>query len=171
MAALNQDPVSSDPEVALAAFDADLPRVLRGKTIDEVGWQRPDPLTLLIPMWAAVAGVPPDLFLLKLYFGYYPEWPASAQFVNPITRAYDPEKDKIWLPRIEGNSRIQVHPIYDGNGRKLQLICSSMTLEFYLIRHGGKEEHVWSHPQRNFSATINEIRGGLLPQWYRGRMS
>lgn len=171
MAALNQDPVPSDPEVALAAFDADLPRVLRGKTNDEVEWQRPDPLTLLVPMWAAVDGAPPDLFLLKLYFGYYPEWPASAQFVNPITRAYDPEKDKIWLPRIEGNSRIQVHANYEGNGRKLQLICSSTTLEFYLVRHGGKEEDVWSHPQRNFSVTINEIRGGLLPQWYRGRMS
>jgi hypothetical protein len=170
MARLGHDPVPSSPEVALPAFETDLATVLHGKTAAEVGWQRPDPLTLLIPMWATIAADAPDLYLLKLQFGYYPEWPASAQFVNPLTRAYNAEIDIAWLPRIENNSRIQVHAKYDWNGRKIQLICSSTTLEFYQVRHGGKEGEVWNHNHQNFFATISEIKAGLFAPFYRGRM-
>ena len=170
MASLKGDPVPSSPEEALEALERDLPKALQGKSIDEAGWQRPDPLTLLIPLWANKETGSPDLYLLKLQFGYYPTSPPSAQFVNPITRTYSFDSDSSWLPRIEGNPRIQIHAKYEGNGRTLQLICSSMTLEFYQVSHAVKEADVWNPEHRNFAATINEIKAGLQPPWYRGRM-
>lgn len=173
MARLDQEPVLANPADARDALDTDIPKVLRGIPFERSGWQRPDPLTLLVPMWGMREGQAPDLYLLRLHFGYYPEWPPSTQFVNPLTGAYDSATDARWLPRIEGNNRIQVHQSYADSHRPgvtLQLICASVTLEFYAVRHGGQERDVWSREHHNFAATLNEIRSGLGQPWYRGRM-
>lgn len=163
MAKIGADPILNSPTAAREALERDLEKGLRGRAR-----QRPDPLTLLIPIFGNPDSESPDLFLLRLQFSYYPDWPPSAQFVNPFTRQYDKTKDLIWLPRIEGNSRIQVHADY-GNSMG-QVICSSMTLEFYMVRHGGKESEVWTE-KHTFAATINEIEMGLRPNGgYKGRM-
>lgn len=162
MAKIGEDPVLNSPLAAREALERDLVKGLRGRT-----HQRPDSLTLLVPMFGNPDSESPDLFLLRLQFSYYPEWPPSALFMNPLTRQYDKAKDLMWLPRIEGNSRIQVHADHQQIG---QLICSSMTLEFYKIRHGCNESDVWT-PKHTFAATLNEIEMGLRPEGgYKGRM-
>lgn len=165
MAKIGEEPVLNTPLAAREALERDLIKGLRGRS-----YQRPDPLTLLVPMFGNPESESPDLFLLRLQFSYYPEWPPSAMFINPLTRQYDKAKDLIWLPRIEGNSRVQVHADYQYDGKGLQLICSSMTLEFYKIRHGCKESDLWT-PKHTFAATLNEIEMGLRPgDGYKGRM-
>jgi hypothetical protein len=163
MAKIGADPVLNLPLAAREALDRDLVKSLRGRS-----YQRPDSLTLFVPLFGNPDSESPDLFLLRLQFSYYPEWPPSAQFVNPLTRQFDKTKDAIWLPRIEGNSRIQVHADYN-NGMG-QLICSSMTVEFYKVRHSGNESEAWT-TTHTFAATINEIEMGLRPDsGYKGRM-
>lgn len=162
MATLGVDPVLNSPLAAREALERDLVKSLRGRS-----YQRPDPLVLLVPLFGNPDSDSPDLFLLRLEFSYYPEWPPSAQFVNPLTRQYDKTKDLMWLPHMEGNQRIHVHADYQGKG---QLICSSMTLEFYQVRHGGKESEIWTLTH-TFAATINEIEMGLRPSdGYKGRL-
>lgn len=162
MAKIGVDPVLNSPLAAREALERDLVKGLRGRS-----YQRPDSLILLIPMFGNPDSESPDLFLLHLQFSCYPDWPPSAQFVNPLTRQYDKTKDLMWLPRIDGNNRIHVHPDFNGTG---QLICSSMTLEFYKVRHGCKESDMWT-PTHTFAATLNEIEMGLRPDGgYKGRM-
>lgn len=165
MAKIGVEPVLNSPPAAREALERDMDKSLRGRS-----YERLDSLTLLVPLFGNPNSESPDLFLLRLQFSYYPEWPPSAQFVNPLTRQYDGTKDLIWLPRIEGNPRIQVHSAYKYQDKTLQLICSSMTLEFYKIRHGCKESDLWT-PAHTFAATLNEIEMGLQPaDGYKGRL-
>src|SRR5690348_14341481 len=102
MARPGEEPVPNTPARAQAALEADLPRVLRGRTLEEAGWKRPDALTLLVPLAGEREDGTVDEFLLRLQFGYYRDWPPSAQFVNPETGTYRYPDDVRWLPRIEG---------------------------------------------------------------------
>jgi hypothetical protein len=160
VAKAGEKPVPNSPLLAREALDRDLPLVLRGVAFERSGWSRPDPLTLLVPMWGQLPDAPPDFYLLRLNFAYYPEWPPSARFVNPVTLSYDPETDKRWVPKIENSPRIQTHAWYNNNQTQLQLICSSMTLEFYLVLHGVEPQDLWTAKHR-FSATLGEIEAGL----------
>ena len=163
-------PVAVNPREATQALDEDLPKVLKGRTVADAGWRRPDPLTLLIPLWATAPTGSHDFYLLRLHFGYYRDWPPSAQFVNPRTLTYSIGSDTLWLPKIEGCSELRIHSAYDHSGRKLQLICCSNTLEFYEVRHGVKQQHLWNGKTLNFAATLNAICRGLGPAYYKGRM-
>lgn len=168
MARLGVTPVPNNPMQACTAVEAHLAVVLRGQSLAEAGWQRPDPLVLLVPLLGIQADGTEDDYLLRLHFGYYPEWPPSAQFVNPTTKEYHFPDDVGFLPRIEGTSEIQVHNAYGSIG---QLICCSVTLEFYLVSHGAEARHVWDPEHQNFAATLNAIKRGLRPPYYKGRMT
>jgi len=157
------------PDVAAgaAALDRHLENILQGKDLDRLGWSRPDKLTLLVPLFAQRASSA-DLYLVRLGFHSYPEWPPSTQFVNPESLRYDMDTDKKWLPKIEGAIEIAVHPEYDHDGKKIQLICCSYTLEFYEVKHGVDAQHLWDAKTHTFAATLAAIRRGLLPEFYKG---
>jgi len=75
MAAINQQP-ALDPQAGAAALDEDLPRVLNAlgaKTIEELGWSRPNRLTLLVPMSGSLGGQKDD-YVLRLGFEAYRKW-------------------------------------------------------------------------------------------------
>ena len=173
MAEIGKDPVPNTPADAVVALDSHLPIVLRGKTMSEVGWERPDLLTLYIPLSGQRADGKEDEYMLRLNFGYYPEWPPSAQFVNPQTKQYLYPDDVSWLPHFEGNSGIAMHTAYKNEScpQGRQLICCSMTLEFYLVRHGVDPRHLWNSKRDNFAATLNAIRGVLQQPYYKGRQA
>jgi hypothetical protein len=170
MARAKEVPVPNSPARALAAIDADIPVVLRGETLEKAGWTRPDPLTLIIPRLGVRQDGTRDDFLLRLNFLYYPEWPPSAQFVNPNTRGYCYPDDQFWLPRVEGTNEIAIHAQFDApGGRKIQLICASVTLEFYQILHDVDPKYVWNSQVQNFSATLTAIDRALRQPFYKGR--
>jgi hypothetical protein len=168
MAAIKQAPVLANALVAREAFEADLPRVLKGRgaaSVEEAGWTRLADLELLVPVQARSEKelIP---FFLRLKFYHYPEWPPSAQFVNPATRTFDLEKDRYWLPKILGTDEVRVHDhVKEAGG---QLICCSATLEFYIMLHDVKPEHLWDHSKYTFAHTINQIEWGLA-KFYQGR--
>jgi len=164
MAAVNETPVAA-PARGIEALERDLPVVLRGRPVEEAGWCRFDDLTLLIPLWSIAF----DFYLLRLQFHCYPEWPPSAQFVNPVTKEYKVGHDTIWLPSIEA-PHIRVHADY--SGQKRQLICNSSTLEFYEVRHGlDHPDHIWRSDRQNFNHTLSTISHALQREYYRGRQS
>lgn len=155
-----------DPHAGRAALDRDLEAHLKGASLADRGWARPNDLTLLVPMFATRDGAV-DQYLLRLVFDHYPKCPPSAQFINPLTGAYSWDKDRMWVPQIEGHPAIHFHPNYANQGT--QLICSSSTLEFYLVNHSVDQRHVWSPETMTFVTTLAAIRSGLQPQHYRGR--
>ena len=158
---------SPDPAAGLAALEADLPKVLRGRGLEEAGWFRFDPLTLLIPLFGRKADGAGDFYLLRMNFSYYPEWPPSCQFVNPTNGYYDVTKDSKWVPHIEDpNNEIAIHERF--NNTELQLICCSATLEFYQVLHSVQPQHVWDRNQQNFAASLAAIRRALRPPFYKG---
>lgn len=160
MANANETPVP-DPARGAEALERDLSLVLKGRTLEEAGWCRIDGLTLCVPIWSTSA----DIFLLRLQFHCYPEWPPSALFVNPITRDYKVGEDERWLPRIEA-PHLHVHPNY--NGQNGQLICNSATLEFYTVRHSVEAQHIWNPSRHNFNHTLFTITEAMRHH-YKGR--
>jgi hypothetical protein len=181
-------PVPADAGQARAALDSHLGRVLSGRTLDAVGWERPDALTLYVPLRAYTSstsasaygfdpsepaadgerpfgGAPAgDDYLLRLYFSHYPNWPPSARFVNPATRLYQ-AGDKRWLPTISGTNELAVHASFQVVE---QLICCSATLEFYLVNHSVEDRHRWQ-PGSSFAITLNTLSRYLRPPTYLGR--
>lgn len=184
-------PVPADFGQARDAVDRHLGQVLAGRTLEAAGWERPDPLTLYVPMRGfttvtaavaygfdpaadragtsgAFAGAPAgDDYLLRLYFSHYPAWPPSARFVNPATRQFTPA-DTRWLPMITGANELHVHANYAGASG--QVICCSATLEFYLVNHQVADQHRWQ-PGSSFAATLNVVSRYMRPPAYTGRQA
>jgi hypothetical protein len=184
-------PVPADFGQARDAVDRDLGQVLAGRTLESAGWERPDPLTLYVPMRGfttattavaygfdpaadpavadeAFAGAPAgDDYLLRLYFSHYPAWPPSARFVNPATRQFA-AGDGRWLPAITGASELHVHANYGGTSG--QVICCSATLEFYLVNHQVADQHQWQ-PDSSFASTLNVLSRYMRPPAYAGRQA
>lgn len=166
MASAGTLPVLATPTDAIAALERDLLRALRYRTLEEAGWRRLDDLTLLIPMDGVQGNGVLDGYLLRLGFACYPDWPPSTLFINPNTLVYDKTKDACWLPKIEGCTEIATHVDYQGRG---QLVCCSLTLEFYAVLHQVQPTHVWNPQKHTFSATINQIEWALRSAFYKGR--
>lgn len=168
MAQAKQHPIA-DPHRGRASFAEDLPRVLAGRTLDELGWIIPNPLTLLVPVVAGAEAA--DDYLLRLGFQYYPEWPPSTLFVNPRTLEFDRDRDLYWLPKVEGDNGFAVHRHYSAEKYSGQLICSSVSLQFYLVLHDVKTEHVWNSTRHTFGATVSRVQEALRSSHYKGRHS
>lgn len=153
----------------IAALEEDLPRVLRALdkcSLEELGWTRPNKTTLLIPMEGTANGVT-DQFLLRLGFAAYSKWPPSAQFVNPETLAYFHPTDQHHVPRLT-SPECCTHAKYQaGNGRQMQLICCSATLEFYEMAHPVEPEHLWNE-KNTFYTTVQAIQKAIASS-YMGR--
>ena len=184
-------PVPADFGQARDAVDRHLGQVLGGRTLESVGWERSDSLTLYVPVRGftaatqtvaygfdpsedpvgadnAFAAVPAgDDYLLRLYFSYYPAWPPSARFVNPATRQFA-AGDERWLPMVTGTNELYVHANYGGTGG--QVICCSATLEFYQVNHSVAEQHRWQ-PGSSFAATLNVLSRYMRPPAYAGRQA
>lgn len=163
-------PVPNTPSKAAAAFEEHLRaylKFLNAHDVSDLGIKVTDPLTMIVPLTGTGNGHS-DEYTLRMNFGYYPEWPPSARFVNPETLLYENGKDTKWLPKIQGTNEIAVHPDYNGQG---QLICNSMTLEFYLVNHSySKKEHLW-RPGMTFQSTLTVITWALSSPFYQGRQA
>ena len=160
-------PPVQDIATGRQVFAEHLQRALKGRSLEEVGWAQPDDLTLLVPMFATTADHRVDAYLLRLSFDHYPTWPPGTQFVNPLTLQYKVNEDAKWVPNAPGHPEIAFHTNYASSG--LQLVCCSLTLEFYKVNHSVDPKLVWQGDRQTFMATIASIRRILVPQHYLGR--
>lgn len=168
MATANTYP-TIDIAAGLAALEEDIPRVLRlenATSLAELGWTRPNNLTLFVPMMGSRNGVT-DEYLLRLGFQAYRKWPPSTQFVNPETLTYCSPEDQHHVPKLT-SPECHTHIDYKNpKGTTIQLICSSATLEFYEVLHSVKPEHIWRDTD-TFFTTITVIRKAFT-SFYQGR--
>ena len=168
MAKANVAPVM-DPMAGAAAFDEDIPRVLKvldAESLDALGWRRPNKLSLIVPLKGVLNGVTDD-YLLRLGFQAYRTWPPSAQFVNPQTLTYNYPQDQHFVPRL-ASPECRTHTGYERPGHaKIQLVCCSATLEFYEVLHSVEAHHVWRETD-SFLTTIMAIKRAF-GDFYEGR--
>jgi hypothetical protein len=158
-----------DLEAGRAVLDDDLPKALQradAGTLDELGWSRPNPHTLLVPMQGTF-GDKTENYLLKLHFRTGRDWPPGAQFVNPETFDYVYPADVSHLPILEAN-HAYLHPHFNSNGFASQLICCSATLEYYESLHGGEQKFLWQSAD-TFLVTLDAIGRALNSAAYKGR--
>jgi hypothetical protein len=159
-----------DVQAGAQALDGDIPRVLKVKgvsSLEELGWSRPNRLSLLVPMLGTFQGKT-DEFLLRLGFQAYRQWPPSAQFVNPDTLQYAGVEDQRFVPKLT-SGECHTHVAYqrDQQSKKIQLICCSATLEFYEVLHNVEDHHLWRDTD-TFLTTINAIQKAFASS-YGGR--
>jgi hypothetical protein len=171
MAKANEPP-TLDVQAGVAALDEDIPRVLSllgASSLDLVGWSRLNRLSLLVPMVGVNQGKE-DKYVLRLGFQAYRKWPPSAQFVNPSTGDYVYPQDQQFVPKLT-SSECYTHTAYRRNpqANPIQLICCSATLEFYVMLHEVKPEHIWRETD-TFFTTITAIRKAF-GSFYQGRFS
>lgn len=169
MAKANEQP-TLDVQAGAAALDEDIPRVLRllrASSLEELGWSRPNRLSLLVPMSGTYQDTK-DEYLLRLGFQAYRKWPPSAQFVNPETLAYVYPQDQHFVPKLT-SPECHSHVAHQRNpqSNKIQLICCSATLEFYDVLHGVEPQHVWRETD-TFFTTITAIQKAFT-SFYQGR--
>jgi hypothetical protein len=144
-----------------------LRRALKGRSLDDVGWAQPDDLTLLVPLFGTRSNDGKDAYMLRLYFDHYPAWPPGGQFVNPLTLGYAVAEDAKWVPNAPGHPEIAFHTNYAGTGQ--QLVCCSLTLEFYKVNHSVDPKLVWQGDRQTFMATLAAVKRILVPPYYQGR--
>jgi hypothetical protein len=168
MASLNAVPRVDIP-AGCTALERDIPRVLKlldAPDIESLGWTRPNKLALLVPLMARRDGKA-DSYLLKLAFHAYPEWPPSAQFVNPTTGEYAGVCDQHHIPQLT-SQECHTHAAYPKPGSgPVQLICCSATLEFYEVAHGVQPEYLWDG-RCTFYTTLAAIQRAMASH-YNGR--
>jgi hypothetical protein len=158
-----------DLQAGLAALEEDIPRVLKiegASSLEELGWSRPNKLVLLVPITGTRAGQT-DAYLLRLGFQAYRKWPPSAQFVNPETQGYRYPEDQHHVPMLT-SPECHAHAAFaNTTGSPRQLICCSVTLEFYEVQHGVHPHHLWRETD-TFFRTITAIRKAFA-SFYQGR--
>lgn len=168
MATADQAPIA-DPHRGACKFRTHLARVLNGDSLESRGWEMPNDLTLFVPIRGGPSA--DDEYLLRLGFEYYDQWPPTARFVNPKTRDFDPDRDLYWLPRVEGDAGFQVHAAYDNQHYRGQLVCCSVTAEFYTSRHEVRPDQVWDSTRFTFGATLGRAQRALRSEFYKGRFA
>jgi hypothetical protein len=169
VAGANEEP-KLNLQAGATALDEDIPRVLKvlgASSLEEIGWSRPNRLSLLVPMTGIYQGQKDD-FLLRLGFEAYREWPPSARFVNPGSLDYAYPDDQHFVPKLV-SQECQTHVAYQRTpqSNKIQLICCSATLEFYQALHGVEADHIWKNTD-TFFTTITAIQKALGSS-YQGR--
>lgn len=139
----------------------------------EYGWSlsEHDELTILAVLVARSAAGTADQFTLRLECEYYPTHPPDVRFVNPTTLEYDPERDRIHLARLEA-PYCYVHPIYPYPAPYRygpQLVCSSMTLGYYVSGHSPTPDQRWDQRRHSIGSTLVIVHRALRSEHYKGR--
>lgn len=149
-------PVASDPVAASAAWRAAAPAALDGLT-----WTEESDLRIRVDLPAARSDGGTDLYVARLDFTWYPEWPPSVTFLNPETHAPDAAA---W-PQVHGCGHLALHPSY--GGAPAGMVCNSMFFEFYFWGgHAAEGVHAWDAQRHTFAASINVLREVLRPPFY-----
>lgn len=169
----------NNPEIAKSQFKEDLEIVLNHEHAKYFDWKI-DPnieeLSMNVNFWSFDENHNKlDDFYTIMDLTYYRAYPPGVIFVNPETREFKDGEDLKWLPKIgtkPPGMNIQFHPSYDYKeyGITKQLVCNSMTLEYYMSGHNPQEYEKWDPMKHNLFATMDMLQMMLKKPYYGGRM-
>ena len=139
------------------------------------GWNRSevDELHLLIEIPAGPIDDHFDSYFLKIGAEYYDAYPPTVSIVEPTNGLPRARAGTEWWPRLNSTpSWIQLHDSYqyqeNGGSYEGQLVCCSVTAEYYISGHGPTDSQRWATGERTVAATLSRISEILAPPFYGG---
>ncbi|WAJ42862.1 hypothetical protein OK015_16505 [Mycobacterium sp. Aquia_216] len=176
-------PHVADPEIAAAVFADHLGRVLAGPQARDHGWKFTvvDPLHAVVGLTATRPDGATDPYHVALGAEFYDVHPPTVKFVVPepgCTGWPEAGATSRWLPALAGLDWFHVHATYGyaepppeycaSYRRPRQLVCCSMTLEYYISGHAPTDGQRWRQGRHTLGGTLARIQEALLSPQYQG---
>ena len=175
-------PALADPEIAAAVFAGHLDRVSQGAQARQRAWvfTRLDAMHVVVSITGTRPDGHRDGYYLKLGAEYYDRYPPTTSFVCPPRPATGHTADRDgwteapagtrWLPVVQGLPWFAIHPGYGNfaDGVARQLVCCSMTFEYYITGHGPTTGQQWRQGRHTLAATLNRVHDALNSTNYQG---
>ena len=171
-------PSPADPQITAAVFADHVKRAQAGELARHHGWTFTwlDPLHVVVEIGPGRAADGGDRFHVKVGAEYYDLHPPTAVFVCPPGAAPDASAPvwstappgSRWLPVLEPLPWFAIHgayPFADGPG---QLVCCSMTFDYYVTGHSPTAGQQWRQGHHTLVATLSRIQDALDSPNYRG---
>lgn len=162
-------PTLVDPEVASKTFRAHLDSYWQSRNLAAKGWVREelDSLHVVVTIPALRPDGNVDPYYVRLGAEYYDVNPPTVMFVQPVDGWPRARAGTTWWPRMNPPSWIRLHDNYRYPDNSFnQLVCFSMTAEYYLTNHNPTENQQWKQGQRTVAATLSRLREVLRPPYY-----
>jgi hypothetical protein len=181
-------PAVADPEIAATVFADHLARVEAGEQARGNGWTftRLDRLHVVVAVTAVRPSGERDIYHVRLGAEYYDAHPPTTSFVSPPRPALDDRSAREgwieappgsrWLPAVAPLPWFAIHPAYSfpsgvanaRDGLPRQLVCCSMTFEYYISSHNPTPGQRWQQGRHTVGATITRIQDALTSPNYQG---
>lgn len=183
-------PARADGEVAVAVFGAHVARVSASTLAREHGWRftELDPMHVVVTLSAIRAGGERDIYHVKLGAEYYDRYPPTTWFVSPPRPATDGEparenwveaaaEGSRWMPVLTPLTWFAIHSRYSYPADVVtnirysvprQLVCCSMTFEYYISSHNPTPGQQWQQGRHTLGATLTRIQDALTSPNYQG---
>jgi hypothetical protein len=166
----------ADSEVGARTFNAHLDTYWRNRACDDRGWTRTavDDLHTVVAIPGVRAGGGADDYYFRLGAEYYDAYPPTVLLVAPTEGWPRARAGTPWWPVINPPGWCALHDTYqyaDEQGRPLfegQLICFSMTAEYYMSNHGPTDSQRWTPGRHTVAATLSRLGQILSPPHYGG---
>jgi hypothetical protein len=135
-----------------------------------LGWIRNDvdALHTLVTLPAKRPGGEIDPYYFRLGAEYYDAAPPTVALVQPDGVTHAPEASK-WFPVLGSKPDwFGLHAKYPWpSGPPRQLVCFTLSAEYYMTDHSPKESEEWKQGQHTVAATLYRLAEILSPKYYR----
>jgi hypothetical protein len=160
----------ANQEIAAATFKDHLDRLWSTGRPTRLGWVRNDVdaihTVVILPAKRPSGEV--DSYHFRLGAEYYDAAPPTVALVEPDGVTHPPDKSR-WFPVIESKPDwFGLHAQYSWpDGQKRQLVCFTLSAEFYMTNHSPTESQEWKQGQHTVAATLYRLAEILSPKYYR----
>lgn len=176
-------PARSDPEIAAVVFGAHLAAAMESAQGRRAGWAMTglDPLRSVVHLHAIRTDGTRDPYHLLLAGDWYDLHPPQARFVSPPPDDqsrpgwHDAPSGSRWLPLIDigvtSPNGFAFHPTYtytSEGGAVRQLICCSMSFDYYISDHAPTPEQAWRQGRHTVVALLTRVQEALQAPAYQG---
>ena len=162
-------PTPVDAEVAAATLHCHLEALWCTGRPERLGWRRwyIDPMAVAVEIPARRADGSTEPYLIRLGAKYYDAFPPTVEFVRDDgMRARQGTR---WFPLISDVPWFGLHDAYTyPDGSVGQLVCFSVSAEYYLSNHTPEPQMKWSQGRHRVAATLNRLAEVLQHPFYKG---
>jgi hypothetical protein len=163
-------PSPVDPQIAAAVFKQHLDDLWAKERPHQLGWQRTrlDELHEVIMLPAKRKTGEIDPYYIRLGGEYYDAAPPTVAVVSPNDWAIASEPSR-WFPKIDPKPPwFGLHSAYQWpDSTKRQLVCFTLSAEFYMTAHSPKESELWQQGRHTLAATLFRLSEVLSPSYYK----
>lgn len=167
----------ADPQIAAATLRSHLDAYWENRTLEAKGWERRDidELHVVVTIPAQRQDGGSDPYHVRLGAEYYDAYPPTVLFVSPDPGWPRAREGTTWWPTFPHRPDwFQLHDstdFRDGAGvfaQGVQLVCFSMTAEYYMSDHNPTPTQKWVAGERTVAATLSRLAEVLAPPYYGG---